>query len=122
MNNPFKSIPDSRILSESADFLITKDLFPVSPGHMLIISKREISDFFALTDSERTQLNKSILIAKSLIELENKPDGYNIGMNCGAAAGQTVFHFHCHVIPRYIGDMENPRGGVRHCVEGKGNY
>ncbi len=122
MNNPFKSIPDSRILSESADFLITKDLFPVSPGHMLIISKREVSDFFALTDSERTQLNKSILIAKFLIELEYKPDGYNIGMNCGAAAGQTVFHFHCHVIPRYIGDMENPRGGVRHCVEGKGNY
>ena len=122
MNNPFKSIPDSRILSESADFLITKDLFPVSPGHILIISKREVSDFFALTDSERTQLNKSILIAKFLIELENKPDGYNIGMNCGAAAGQTVFHFHCHVIPRYIGDMENPRGGVRHCVEGKGNY
>jgi diadenosine tetraphosphate (Ap4A) HIT family hydrolase len=122
MNNPFKSIPESRILSESDDFLIIKDLFPVSPGHMLIISKREASDFFALTDSERKQLNKSILISKSLIELEYKPDGYNIGMNCGEAAGQTVFHFHCHVIPRYFGDMEKPRGGVRHCVEGKGNY
>lgn len=122
MNNPFISISKSRILSESVDFLIIKDIFPVSPGHMLLISKREASDFFALTDSERSQLNKSILIAKSLIELEYKPDGYNIGMNCGAAAGQTVFHFHCHVIPRYFGDMENPMGGVRHCVEGKGNY
>ena len=122
MNNPFKSIPESRILSESDDFLIIKDIYPVSPGHMLIISKREVLDFFALNDSERDQINKSILIAKSLIELEYKPDGYNIGMNCGAAAGQTVFHFHCHVIPRYLGDMENPRGGVRHCVEGKGNY
>ena len=122
MNNPFISIPESRILFESDDFLIIKDIFPVSPGHMLIISKREASDFFSLTDSERNQLNKSILITKSLIELEYKPDGYNIGMNCGAAAGQTVFHFHCHVIPRYFGDMENPRGGVRHCVEGKGNY
>ncbi len=122
MNNPFMSIPESRILSESDDFLIIKDIFPVSPGHMLIISKREASDFFALTDSERNQLNKNILITKSLIELEYKPDGYNIGMNCGAAAGQTVFHFHCHVIPRYFGDMENPRGGVRHSVEGKGNY
>jgi diadenosine tetraphosphate (Ap4A) HIT family hydrolase len=122
MNNPFKSIPESRILSESDDFLIIKDIYPVSPGHMLIISKREALDFFALNDSERDQINKSILIAKSLIELEYKPDGYNIGMNCGAAAGQTVFHFHCHVIPRYLGDMENPRGGVRHCVEGKGNY
>ena len=122
MNNPFKSIPKSRILSESEAFLIIKDIFPVSPGHMLIISKREASDFFALTDSERNQLNKSILITKALIELEYKPDGYNIGMNCGKAAGQSVFHFHCHVIPRYFGDMENPRGGVRHCVEGKGNY
>ena len=122
MNNPFKSIPESRILSESDDFLIIKDIYPVSPGHMLIISKREVLDFFALNDSERDQINKSILIAKSLIELEYKPDGYNIGMNCGAAAGQTVFHFHCHVIPRYNGDMKNPRGGVRHCVSGKGDY
>lgn len=122
MNNPFISIPESRILSESDNFFIIKDLFPVSPGHMLIISKREVTDFFSLTDSERNQLNKNILITKSLIELEYKPDGYNIGMNCGAAAGQTVFHFHCHVIPRYFGDMMNPRGGVRHCVEGKGNY
>jgi diadenosine tetraphosphate (Ap4A) HIT family hydrolase len=89
---------------------------------MLLISKREVCDFFDLTDSERSQLNKSILIAKSIIEKEFKPDGCNIGMNCGEAAGQTVFHFHCHIIPRYSGDMENPRGGVRHCVEGKGNY
>lgn len=122
MNNPFKSIPKSRVLYESADFLIIKDIFPISPGHMLIISKRETSDFFALTDSERNQLSESILIAKSLIELEYQPDGYNIGMNCGSAAGQTVFHFHCHVIPRYKGDMEDPRGGVRHCVNGKGYY
>lgn len=122
MNNPFKSIHESRILSESEDFVIIKDLYPVSPGHMLIISKRDATDFFSLTDSERSQLNNSILIAKSLIELEYSPDGYNIGMNCGSAAGQTVFHFHCHVIPRYIGDMESPRGGIRHCIEGKGNY
>ena len=63
-----------------------------------------------------------IEVAKKLIENDNSPDGYNIGMNCGESAGQTIFHFHCHVIPRYIGDMENPRGGVRHCVAGKGNY
>ena len=122
MSNPFKSIPKSRVLYESDDFFLIKDAFPVSPGHMLIISKREVSDFFDLTDSERNNLNKSILIAKTFIEMDYLPDGYNIGMNCGAAAGQTVFHFHCHVIPRYIGDMKNPRGGVRHCVEGKGNY
>lgn len=59
------------------------------------------------------------LEAKRLIELEFKPDGYNIGMNCGETAEQSVFHFHCHVILRYKGDTANPRGGVRHCVPGK---
>jgi diadenosine tetraphosphate (Ap4A) HIT family hydrolase len=122
MNNPFKSIPKSRILSESDSFFIIKDIYPVSLGHVLIISKREVTDFFELTDSERILLNESILDAKYIIELENSPDGYNIGMNCGESAGQTVFHFHCHVIPRYFGDMKNPSGGVRHCIEGKGYY
>ena len=122
MNNPFKSISKSRILHESNHFVIIKDLFPVSPGHILIITKREVTDYFELTDSERIELNESILIAKSIIESEYEPDGYNIGMNCGLAAGQTVFHFHCHLIPRYVGDMENPRGGVRHCINGKGYY
>ena len=59
---------------------------------------------------------------REAVEKEYSPDGYNIGMNCGESAGQTVFHFHCHVIPRYIGDMKNPRGGVRHCINGKGYY
>lgn len=122
MSNPFKNIPESRIISKTNDFFIIKDIFPVSPGHLLIISQREVTDYFSLSNVERDDLNKSILIAKSLIEKEYQPDGYNIGMNCGEAAGQTVFHFHCHVIPRYIGDMEKPRGGVRHCVSGKGNY
>jgi diadenosine tetraphosphate (Ap4A) HIT family hydrolase len=122
MNNPFKSISESKILHRTNDFFIIKDSFPVSPGHLLIISKREVNDYFSLTDDERDQLGRIIPIAKALIESEYKPDGYNLGMNCGEAAGQTVFHFHCHVIPRYIGDMENPRGGVRHCVIGHGYY
>jgi diadenosine tetraphosphate (Ap4A) HIT family hydrolase len=122
MSNPFINIPASRILSKSDEFFIIKDIFPVSPGHMLIISQREVTDYFSLSDHEREELSKSILMAKTLIEQEFQPDGYNIGMNCGAVAGQTVFHFHCHVIPRYKGDMENPRGGVRHCVAGKGSY
>lgn len=122
MNNPFRSISESNILYKANDFFIIKDSFPVSPGHLLIISHREVKDYFSLTDDERDQLSRIIPIAKALIEKEYKPDGYNIGMNCGEAAGQTVFHFHCHVIPRYVGDMENPRGGVRHCLNGKGNY
>ena len=59
---------------------------------------------------------------KTIIEEDNAPDGYNIGMNCGVAAGQSVMHFHSHVIPRYVGDMENPKGGVRYCIPEKGAY
>jgi len=104
------------------NFFLIKDRFPVSPGHILIISNRLKSDFFDLDENERKELPLMIEVAKTLIEKDYAPDGYNIGMNCGETAGQTVFHFHCHVIPRYKGDMENPRGGVRHCISGKGNY
>jgi diadenosine tetraphosphate (Ap4A) HIT family hydrolase len=103
-------------------FFIVLDAFPVSPGHLLIISNNLRKDYFDLTMEEKLNLIHTIDRAKSLIETEYQPDGYNIGMNCGQPAGQTVFHFHCHVIPRYIGDMENPRGGVRHCISGKGYY
>ncbi|WP_366185353.1 HIT family protein [Flavobacterium ovatum] len=118
----FLEIPQDKIIEQNECFFIIKDTFPVSPGHLLIISNKMRSDFFSLTNEEKSLLSKSIDRAKELIELDFKPDGYNIGMNCGESAGQTVFHFHCHVIPRYIGDMENPRGGVRHSINGKGYY
>jgi diadenosine tetraphosphate (Ap4A) HIT family hydrolase len=118
----FTEIPSDRIIHQGEHFFIIKDAFPVSPGHLLIISNVVRKDFFDLTEAEKKELYTTIELAKTIIEKEHKPDGYNIGMNCGSAAGQTVFHFHCHLIPRYTGDMENPRGGVRHCIEGKGNY
>lgn len=118
----FSEIPADRIIYQSEHFLIIKDAFPVSPGHLLIISNVVRADYFELSEIEKQDLNSCIQIAKGIIEKEHKPDGYNIGMNCGLAAGQTVFHFHCHLIPRYTGDMENPRGGVRHSVSGKGYY
>ena len=86
---------------------------------------RYTSTFFdppAVDKNEKFELNTLIDLAKGFIEEDSTPDGYNIGMNCGEAAGQTIFHFHCHVIPRFYGDMENPKGGIRHCVEGKGYY
>ena len=89
---------------------------------MLIISNREVQDYFDLSESERSELDDMIREAKKLIESEYAPDGYNSGMICGEIAGQTVMHFHCHLIPRYKGDMQDPRGGIRHCVEGKGYY
>jgi len=118
----FKQISDDRVLLKTDHFFVIGDGFPVSPGHMLIISNEIRKDFWSLTPDEKLALANIIEDVKSLIEKEYQPDGYNIGMNCGEAAGQTVFHFHCHVIPRYVGDMQNPRGGVRHCVEGKGDY
>ena len=118
----FNNIKKENYLFEGDNFFLIRDKYPVSPGHTLIISKQEKIDYFALTKEEQQELHISILKAKELIEKEYSPEGYNIGMNCGEAAGQTVMHFHCHVIPRYQGDMENPRGGIRHCVAGKGYY
>ncbi len=118
----FSNIPEDEILHRGSHFFLIKDRFPVSAGHILIISNDEKLDYFALTPEEKLELNELIFVAKELIEAELTPDGYNIGMNCGEAAGQTVMHFHCHVIPRYKGDMDNPRGGIRHCVKGKGYY
>jgi len=111
------------VIYRNEHFFVRPDGYPVSPGHMLIVTSREDRvDYFDLTEDERTSLADAIRVAKNIIEETHSPDGYNIGMNCGEAAGQTVMYFHCHLIPRYRGDMENPRGGVRHCINGKGNY
>jgi diadenosine tetraphosphate (Ap4A) HIT family hydrolase len=118
----FLGISEDRIIFKDDYFFIIKDAFPVSPGHLLIISNELRKDFFSLDSVEKERLFIIIDLAKDIIEREYSPDGYNVGMNCGESAGQTVFHFHCHLIPRYIGDMENPRGGVRHCINGKGYY
>lgn len=118
----FLTVPKEDKILTGKHFFVIKDRFPVSPGHCLIISKEEKSDYFHLSSEEKEELVTLIDSTRELIEREYFPDGYNIGMNCGEAAGQTVLHFHCHVIPRYTGDMENPRGGIRHCVKGKGYY
>ena len=118
----FSNISEDNKIYTGEHFFMIHDGYPVSPGHILIISNNEKLDFFSLSKEEQDELSSTIEIAKQTIEKEYKPDGYNIGMNCGEAAGQTVMHFHCHVIPRYYGDMENPRGGVRHCIKDKGYY
>lgn len=118
----FFEIPAERHIGQTAHFFMIYDGYPVSPGHILIISKVLRKDYFELSIDEKADLDTAIFLAKELIEENHNPDGFNIGMNCGESAGQTVFHFHCHVIPRYGGDMEDPRGGVRHCIQGKGYY
>ena len=89
------------------------DAYPVSRGHTLILPRRHEGDFFALSDAERMAVFELITKVKAIIDQKYRPDGYNIGLNAGTAAGQTVPHAHLHVIPRYRGDVADPRGGIR---------
>jgi ATP adenylyltransferase len=98
------------------------DGFPVSPGHALLIPKRHVETWFDASRSEQTALLQAIDVAKTMIEQRHAPDGFNIGINCGKSAGQTVFHLHVHLIPRFVGDVANPRGGVRHVIPEKADY
>lgn len=118
----FLKIPKDEIIIESYNFFVIKDKYPVSKNHLLIISKRVVNDYFSLNQEEQKELTDLINKSKAYIEQIDNPDGFNIGMNCGEAAGQTIMHFHCHIIPRYTGDVDNPSGGIRHCVIGKGYY
>lgn len=118
----FSEILRDKYLYEGRHFFLIYDSYPVSEGHILIVSKRETPDYFSLNKEELSELPNMIKKAKEIVEENLKPDGYNIGMNCGETSGQTVMHFHCHLMPRYDGDVENPRGGVRHSVIGKGYY
>ena len=98
------------------------DEFPVNKGHMLFMTKRHVKDFFETSLEEKNAIFELVEKAKKIIDNEYHPDGYNIGMNCGKAAGQSVMHIHVHLIPRYTGDVENPRGGIRGIIPEKQNY
>lgn len=102
-----------RIALDGRYWFVIKDNFPVGKGHALIILKRHHQDIFDLSWPEWKELQDIIEHAKRYLDHEYRPDGYNVGVNCGEAAGQTVFHLHIHLIPRYKGDVENPRGGIR---------
>ena len=112
-----------RIVDENALAYVIRDGFPVTQYHSLFIPKRHVADYFSLTQAEINAINQLIKLQKKLLdETDTTIDGYNVGMNCGESAGQTVFHCHVHLIPRRKGDVENPRGGVRHIITGKGSY
>jgi len=113
-----------RTISGENDLALAfRDMYPVSPGHTLVIPKRHVASYFACTPDEKAAIWS--LVDEIQSELDDEyflPDGFNVGLNDGAAAGQTVWHCHIHVIPRRVGDMDDPRGGIRHCVTGKGYY
>lgn len=111
----------NRIIEDEIGFVIL-DGFPVSEGHCLVIPKRVYADYFESTYEEIIGLQKLVIETKSYLDQHYNPDGYNVGINCGEVSGQTVPHVHIHVIPRYAGDMENPRGGVRGVIPSKQKY
>jgi diadenosine tetraphosphate (Ap4A) HIT family hydrolase len=106
-------IINKNIIIENQFAIAVYDNYPVNKGHTLIIPKRHFSSYFDATKNEILALNNLIIEVKALLDDIYKPDGYNIGINIGESAGQTIFHLHIHLIPRYFGDVENPRGGVR---------
>ena len=121
-NCPFCNPPEDRIFLRNDRVLGLWDGYPVSPGHALLVPRRHVPTWFEATAAEQAALMSAINDAKAVIEHHHRPDGYNIGINCGVAAGQTVFHTHIHLIPRFRGDVGDPRGGVRHVIAGKANY
>jgi diadenosine tetraphosphate (Ap4A) HIT family hydrolase len=119
---PFCDPSESRVFAQSDLAIALWDGYPVSPGHALIVPRRHVPNWFDASELEQSALLSLVNAAKPIIEHQFRPDGYNIGINNGAAAGQTVFHLHVHLIPRYSGDVDDPRGGVRHVIPAKANY
>lgn len=119
---PFCQIEKSRVVIENEHAFVIYDGYPISPGHSLIIPKRHIASFFEAKQEEQVSLLELLnQMQLNLIEAF-KPDGFNIGINVGEAAGQTVMHLHIHLIPRYVGDIPDPRGGVRWIFPEKADY
>lgn len=121
-NCPFCQLDAACIVFSDDVTLVIRDAFPVSPGHTLIIPRRHVGSFFELTPPERASMFELLTQAKAELDGTLQPDGFNIGINDGAAAGQTVPHLHLHLIPRYRGDTPDPRGGVRWVLPAKAKY
>jgi diadenosine tetraphosphate (Ap4A) HIT family hydrolase len=112
----------SDLLAANDHAVAVSDAFPVSSGHALIISQRHVADLFQLTTDEQAALWALLPAVKQALDERHRPDGYNIGVNVGLAAGQTVDHVHVHVMPRYTGDAPDPRGGVRWVLPERAAY
>jgi diadenosine tetraphosphate (Ap4A) HIT family hydrolase len=122
VSSPFLDVPASDHLAENDLAFAIPDGFPVSPGHTLVVPKRLIATWFDATAEEKAALFELVDIVKRELEERFHPDGFNVGFNAGEAAGQTVPHLHVHVIPRYHGDVPDPRGGVRWVMPTKAAY
>ena len=119
-NCPFCSEPEIVIENELA--FAHYDSYPVNAGHCLIIPRRHVAEYFQATAEEKAAIWSLVDEMKVILDEEYKPDGYNVGVNIGEAGGQSVPHIHIHMIPRYRGDVENPKGGVRGVIPHRQNY
>lgn len=119
---PFCALPQDRIVGHNQHAVWIRDGYPVSPGHSLVIPRRHVGSFFEVSSHERMALLELLDEAKAKAVVEFQPDGFNMGINDGAAAGQTVPHLHIHLIPRFRGDLPDPRGGVRWVLPEKADY
>lgn len=122
MSCPFCDLSAERIIRANEHALALRDAFPVTPGHSLIVPRRHVASWFEIDSKEREDLLALVDWAKEQIDQEFEPDDYNIGINDGPAAGQTIPHLHIHLIPRYHGDKDDPRGGVRWVIPEKATY
>ena len=124
-NNPclFCNTTNKEYVFENDLAFSTFDSYPVSEFHLLIVPKRHVKNYFELSNDEMIACNKIVLLSKNKIEqMDQSIRGFNIGINCGKAAGQTIMHCHIHLIPRREGDVENPQGGVRGVIPSKQHY
>ena len=121
-NCPFCNLPQEKIIAENEYCKAFYDSYPVSKGHTLIIPKRHVANYFDLNRQEKESIDDLLTKMKATLDAQYHPDGYNIGVNVNKPAGQSVFHVHVHLIPRYIGDVEEPKGGVRGVIPGKQRY
>ena len=109
----FCPVRENEIIATHPLAVAVRDNFPLTPGHTLVVPLRHVASFFDTTVEERIAMMELLDRARAIIDKEHGPDGYNVGINNGPAAGQTVMHMHMHLIPRYLGDTSDPRGGVR---------
>ncbi len=121
-DSPFYPIPSARVILETANCLAFYDAYPVSPGHALVVPLRTVLSIYGLDDLYQAELWETVRHVRAILAEKFSPDGFNVGVNDGRAAGQTVSHAHIHVIPRYVGDVDDPRGGVRWVIPEKPKY
>ncbi len=119
---PFCNLDPVRLFFQDQFIVGLWDAFPVAAGHALLVTRRHVATWFDATPLEQQALTEAIDSARREILHRHAPDGFNIGVNVGEAAGQTIPHLHFHVIPRYRGDVPDPRGGIRHVIPGRSNY